>query len=135
MVRALVAVNDTKLGMSCALITTMGVYDNAPFRSVHPCNLCSHACEADCDMVLSSCRLAAILADSIDDGVLRYVVNQNASYAHSVPVYVNVMNDALLKNVTQSELASITTANAPLPRTLLEMVRALLAARVCGFGL
>ncbi len=80
--------------------------------------------------MLPALRFGAVLADVIVPGVLEYTIGQNTSFAHSVPLFVNLVHDALLKNTTGALTASIEVMNEPLPSTLYEQVTALRAQTV-----
>jgi hypothetical protein len=85
-------VNNTRLGMTCALAYTRPAFSAAPFR------------------------LGAFIADNITGDVVKYTFGQNASYAHSVPLAVNAISNAVYRNTTSPQ-ASIIAGNMPLPQT------------------
>ncbi|CAN0206589.1 unnamed protein product, partial [Ectocarpus sp. 12 AP-2014] len=55
-------------------------------------------------------------ADS-SDGTYDYTVHANYSALHSVPLYMNQVNSAILRVVAGNDALSITTSMHPFPRT------------------
>ncbi|KAJ4969915.1 hypothetical protein NE237_003014 [Protea cynaroides] len=60
---------------------------------------------------------AILMDDKNDDGSLGYTILHNSSCQHAAPIYINVMNAAILRLATQEEKMMIQTRNHPLPMT------------------
>jgi len=63
---------------------------------------------------------AVTFADTTDDSNFAYNLMLNASAIHGAGIYMNLVNSAVMRSVSESNNAKITTRNHPLPKTMKE---------------
>jgi hypothetical protein len=135
------AVNATSI-LNCALVNTSSTYDNAPVPRYVDMDVCVETggrhvererglerAELTIDTIglarrglCALGRLAALECTSESEVDLQCTIILNASYPHSLPWQLNLVDNAILSIQTGKPRAQIQVTSAPLPLSLFEEV-------------